>query len=455
MTGRGLDLGKGPILPLLLKMSWPSVAAMLVAAVYNLMDTFWLARINPHAIAAFTVTFPIQMIFAAVGIGTGIGAGSFAARMFGAGKADKAQQAAGQVFFITAVFGMLIIISTLAYPDDILRFFGATEEILPLAKDYFVVAVLGSPLLLFMMICNNLIRAEGRPNLSMIVILSFAVTGSLLDPLLILGWGPFPRMGIVGAAVSACIAQFAGSLLSFIFLCHPTSKYHIEWRYLRPAPDIIYSIYQTGFPSVIMNLVISAVIVVYNHSLAHFGPHALATLGVCFRINGLVMMVLFGIGHGLMPMVGFSEGARHYGRLLETVRVAVRFSTIFAVICCSIMEIFAPQIMAAFTKDETLISIGVPALRIFVSTLPLIAPSLVWINMFLGLGKGTTSMLLMFVRDVFFLIPLLLLLPNFFGLNGIWMANPISSGIAFFVILVWAGKELRVIEAKANANVSA
>lgn len=452
MTARGLDLGKGPILPLLLKMSWPSVAAMLVAAVYNLMDTFWLARINPHAIAAFTVTFPIQMIFAAVGIGTGIGAGSFAARMFGAGKPDKAQQAAGQVFLITALCGVLIIAVTLAYPDDILIFFGATGEILPLARDYLVVAIFGAPLLFFMMMTNNLLRAEGRPNLSMAVILVFAITGSILDPLLILGWGPFPRMEIIGAAVSACIAQGAGGLLSFHFLRHPTSKYHIRWRHLRPAPDVIYSIYQTGFPSVIMNLVISVVIVVYNHTLAQFGPHALATLGVCFRINGLVMMVLFGIGHGVMPMVGFSEGARHYGRLLETVRVAVRFSTIFAVICCLIMELFAAQIMAAFTRDETLIGIGVPALRIFVSTLPLIAPALMWINMFLGLGKGTTAMLLMFVRDVLFLIPLLLLLPAAFGLNGIWMANPISNGLAFFVILVCAGREMRVIGARAGGN---
>jgi len=434
-AGSGLDLGKGPILPLLLKMSWPSMAAMLVAAVYNLMDTLWLARISPHAIAAFTITFPIQMIFASIGIGTGIGAGEY----------EKAQQTAGQVFPVTLFFAVLIISAIILFPDPILRFFGATEEILPLSRRYLTIVVWGSPFLLFMMMANNLLRAEGQPSLSMTVIIAFAVIGAVLDPLLILGWGPFPRLEIAGAAIAAVIAQFAGAALSLHFLFHPASKYRLRRHHLRPRFSIIRSIYQTGFPSVIMNIVVSAVIIVYNHTLAAFGPMAIATLGIVFRVNGIVTMVLFGIGHGVMPMVGFNEGAKAYGRLLKTVRVSVRVSACFAAVCCLLLEIFAAPIIALFSDDPQMLAIGLPAIRIFVSMLVLIAPTLVWINMFLGLGKGVVSMSLMFVRDVFVLIPCLFILPHFFGLNGIWMAQPVSNGLAFFIIFFWSRRELQRI----------
>jgi putative MATE family efflux protein len=444
-AGSGLDLGKGPILPLLLKMSWPSMAAMLVAAVYNLMDTLWLARISPHAIAAFTITFPIQMIFASIGIGTGIGAGSYASRMFGTGEYEKAQQTAGQVFPVTLFFAVLIISATVLFPDPILRFFGATEEILPLSRRYLTIVVWSSPFLFFMMMVNNLLRAEGQPNLSMTVIIAFAGIGALLDPLLILGWGPFPRLEIAGAAIAAVIAQFTGAALSLHFLFHPASKYRLRRHHLRPRLPIILSIYQTGFPSVIMNIVVSAVIIVFNHTLAAFGPLAIATLGIVFRVNGVVMMVLFGIGHGVMPMVGFSEGAKAYGRLLETIRVAVRVSTFFAAVCCLLLEIFAVPIVTLFSDNAQMLAIGLPAIRIFVSMLVLIAPTLVWINMFLGLGKGIVSMSLMFIRDVFVLIPCLLILPHYFGLNGIWMAQPVSNGLAFFIIYFWSRRELRRI----------
>ncbi|MCX5846501.1 MAG: MATE family efflux transporter [Deltaproteobacteria bacterium] len=448
MKNKSLDLGKGRIFPLLLKMSWPSISAMFAMALYNLIDTFWLTRLSPQAMAALTICFPIQMVFAAIGIGTGVGAGSFAARMFGAGQHLRAKQTAGQAILLSSLLGLLIIVITLAYHDKILILFGATGDILPLARQYLVTIVFGSPFLLFLMIANNLLRAEGNPSASMYIILTMSIIGAILDPFLIFGLGPFPQMGIRGAAISAVLAYFIAGLLSLYYLHLKSSRYALNRRDLMPNVSIIASIYQTGFPSVVMNLVFSLVLIVYNHILANFGSLAIATLGLCFRINGLVVMVLFGMGQGLMPMVGFNEGAKLYGRLMETVNVAVKISVIFSITVFLLFEIFAHSILALFTNDTELLEIAVPALRIFVSMLLLIGPNIMWINMFIGLGKGLTSMVLLLIRDAVLLIPMLLLLPSFFGLNGVWMAQPLSNVFAFVIIYFWKKREFSMIVKK-------
>ncbi|MEI8172828.1 MAG: MATE family efflux transporter [Deltaproteobacteria bacterium] len=445
MKDKGLDFRKEPILPLLLKMSWPSITAMLAMAVYNLIDTFWLTRFSTQAIAALTICFPIQMIFGAIGVGTGVGAGSFAARMFGAGKDVKAEQTAGQVIILSLTFGFLIIFLTLMYPDSILRIFGATDDILPLSRQYLLTIVFGSPFLLFMMMSNNLLRAEGRPNTSMFVILTMSVIGAILDPILIFGWGPFPQMGILGAAISAIISYAVSGFLSFYYLRSKSSKYDLKWKYLIPNMAIIYAIYQTGFPSLIMNLFFGLVLIIYNHVLGSFGPLAIATLGLCFRINGLVVMVLFGIGQGVMPLVGFNDGAGLHDRLMETVNVAVKLTAVLCTASFFLFEIFAYRILILFTDNVQLIEMAVPALRIFAFMLLMIGPNLVWINMFIGLGKGMTSMILLLMRDALVLIPMLFILPPWFGLNGVWMAQPLSNLLAFFIILFWTKREFRII----------
>jgi len=417
-------------------------------AFYNLIDTFWLARLSPQAIAALTICFPIQMALGAIGVGTGVGAGSFAARMFGARENLKASQTAGQVILLSALLGILIIVITFMYHDAILKIFGATGDVLPLSRQYLVTVVFGSPFLLFTMMGNNLLRAEGKPNASMYVILTMSIAGMMLDPILIFGWGPIPQLGILGAALSAVISYFISALVSLYYLHFVSSKYDLHPRYLIPNPSIIKSIYQTGLPSVIMNINFSLVLIVYNHVLGDYGTLAIAALGLCFRINQIVVMILFGIGHGVMPMVGFSEGAGLYRRLMDTVNVGVRLSVIFSITVLLIYELFAHYFLALFTDDTDLLAITVPAVRIFITMLLVIGPNLVWINMFIGLGKGLTSMYLLLIRDLFFLIPMLFMMPVWFGLNGVWMAQPVSNLLVFFIIFYWKSREFAIISKK-------
>ena len=438
-----LDLGKDSIGTLLLKMSLPSVAAMLVMALYNVVDAFWIGKISPEAIAALTICFPIQMLFGAIGVGTGVGAGSFTSRMFGAGDTLKANRAAGQIIFLSALFGVIIIVLGTVFTEPVLIFFGATEEVLPLSVRYLEIIVFGAPFLFFMMMSDYLFRAEGNPNAPMFVIITSALLNAILDPFLIFGWGPFPEMGIRGAGLATTIAQFATFFLSMYFLLSRRSGYKVRIGDIIPRWSIIVPVYHVGFPSFITNIAFSAVLVIYNHQLADFSHLAVAALGLGFRINGVLMMVLFGIGHGVMPMIGFNYGARNYARIREIARTAMKISILIGGVSSLFVELFAHPILAAFTDDPALLAIAVPALRLFVATQILLGPMIAWINVFMGLGRGMAAMVLLIGRQVLFVVPLIYLLPLYFGLNGVWMAQPIANVISFFIILFWTTRELR------------
>ncbi len=440
---KSINLRTEPIFTLILKMSWPSIIAMIAMSVYNLIDTFWLARLSSQSLAALTICFPIQLIFAAIGVGTGVGAGSFSARMFGAGRVLQAQQTAGQIFSLSIFFGFIIILCVLFFHDAILILFGASQDILPLCRDYLIIIVFSAPFLFFSMMSNSLLRVEGRPLLSMYVVLISSIVSAILDPLLIFGVGPFPEMGIKGAAFAAVIAQFIACLFSIYFMQLKSSKYQLKWQYLSPDIPIINSIYATGFPSIVINLIVSFLLIIYNHILSQFGSLTLAALGIFFRVNALVTMVLFGIGFGLMPIVGFSDGAKLHIRLRKSVLVALKVATIFATVSSILLFIFADTIVACFTKDPALLAIATPALRINILALVFTAPTIIFINMFMGLGKGNLAMFLLFFRDIILLTPLLIVLSSWKGLLGAWFALPIANFIAFFVVLFWANRELR------------
>lgn len=439
---KSIDLRTEPVLTLILKMSWPSIVAMIAMSLYNLIDTFWLARLSSQALAALTICFPVQLIFAAIGVGTGVGAGSFSARMFGAGRILQAKKTAGQIFSLSVFFGLVIIVFVLFFHDAVLITFGASRDILPLCRDYLIIIVFSSPFLFFTMMSNSLLRVEGRPLLSMYVVLISSVVSAVLDPLLIFGIGPFPQMGLRGAALAAVIAQLTACLFSVYFMQLKSSKYELKWQYLSPDLSIINSIYATGFPSIIINLIVSLLLIIYNHVLSQFGSLTIAALGIFFRVNAMVTMVLFGIGFGLMPIVGFSDGARLYQRLRQSVHVALKVACIFATISSVFLFIFADTTVAYFTEDPELLAIAIPALRINIVALVFTAPIIVYINMFMGLGKGNLAMFLLFFRDVVILIPLLIVLSSWKGLAGAWFALPIANFVAFFLILFRAKKEL-------------
>lgn len=442
MTKR-LDLEKEAILPLVLKMSWPSIIMMTAMSLYNFIDTFWLARFSSKALAALTVCFPIQVIASAVGVGTGVGVSSFAARMFGSGKNPEAKRTAGQIFSLSFLFGVTMIISVLLFGDSIILLFGASEDIISLCHDYLYLIVFSAPLGLFSLMAGNLLRTEGRPLFAMYVFLITFIASAILDPLLIFGIGSFPGMGIKGVAVASLIANLLSFVFSFLFLTLKSSKYEIDLKSTIPDLGIIKSIYSTGLPSIINNLMICFVLVIYNHVLANFSFQAIGAFGICFRVITLTNTVSSGIGGGLLPIVGFSHGAQLYQRMKESVLTALKVSLLFAAVSSVLIELFASQIVMLFSKDPALIVIATTALRIHALALVFIAPIIIFVHTLMGQGKGTSAMFLLFFRDIAVLIPLLIILPSFGGIMGAWMALPLANFVALLVVFFWHKKERR------------
>jgi|GEM_PF-1240051 len=450
MKINSLDLGKEPILPLLLKMSMPSIAAMLVMGLYNLIDAVWLARCNTLALAAYTISFPIQLLLFSIGIGTGIGSGAFASQMLGANKTFRARQAAGQSLFLALFLGLVIIFLVLTYCQRILLFFGAIPAIADMAREYLEIYSLGAPMLLFVMMANNLLRAEGRPKTSMGILLLLAGLGMILDPILIFGYGPIPALGLRGAAIASLIAHsFAASLAAY-YLYQGASRYQIGLTDMKPNFSILLSIYKTGLPSIVMNMLFMVTIIIFNYALAPFGAASLASLGLAMRSVGLINMVLIAVGHGVMPIIGFSKGAHAYQRLRETVRVGNILCVSFAALCTVLVIAFTPYIVRMFTSDKELLEYGAQALRMFIMPLVLSAPMIIWINMFLGLGRGGTALALMSLRDCLFMAPLMFVLPPLLGFKGVWIAYFIAICLAFLATMAVAQRTLRQISNKTS-----
>jgi len=376
-------------------------------------------------------------------LGTGIGAGSFAARMLGAGKILQARQTAGQIFFLSFLFGAVMILSVLLFGDEIILAFGATQEIMPLCRDYLYIVTFCAPFGLFTLMANNLLRAEGRPLFSMYVFLVTFAVSVILDPLLIFGIGPFPRMGIKGVAVAVLTANLLSFIFSLIFLTLKSSRFAFELKYARPDLQIIKSIYSTGLPSMMTDLIIVFFMVVYNHALAGYSFRAIAAFGIVFRITSMAAMVVLGIGAGLMPVVAYNKGAKLYQRLRDSVSAALKISLSFSAVAFILIEIFAAPIVGLFSKDPDLVIMGTENLRIHALALMMIAYFIIIINVFMGLGKGSLAMFLLFFRDVIVFIPLLMIMSLFWEVRGAWSAFPLSNLIAIFVVAYLTKKEMR------------
>lgn len=421
------------------------MAAMLVFSFYNLLDSIWLTRLGPNFIAAYTVTFPLQMLIIALGIGTGVGAGSYVARMLGANEIDRARRTAGQGILLSLGWGITLIALIYFRPDDILALCGGCGEIVGLTRTYILTVIWGVPFHFFLNMATNLFRADGRPTEAMYVLLVFSLCGLIFDPILIFGWGPLPSFGIKGAALAAIVSQLAAAIVSAWFLFRPGSRIAPTWNHLVPHWPIIHAVYQTAFPSIILNLMFGFILIIYNHVLATYGALALGTLSICFRINGVVTMALFGIGQGVMPMIGYNVGAQLHGRTKRIVHSALIFSWAIGASSCAIIYTMPDMILSVFTSDEAFKQVAIPAVRLFALSLFFSGPTIVWINMFIGMGKGITALVLLLVRDGLLLIPAIYFFNYWYGLTGVWFAQLVSVTLGFIGIGLWARREIKLL----------
>jgi len=438
-------LGTAPLGRLLLSLSLPGMVSMATMALYNIIDTFWVAKLGHEAIAALTIVLPYHILVIAISVGSGIGINALVSRRFGERDIEVTNRIAGQIFPITIFFGLIFISAAVFFNRQILTVTGATPDIMVFATQYLVIISFGAPFILFSISNNNLLRGSGDAIRPMLFMITASVVNVILDPFLIFGYGPFPELGVRGAAIATVASQGFGAGLGFIYtVLTRHSAYRIKLNHLQPSWQIIKDIYRVGLPAVVMDISESLIFALYNKALSSHGSIALAAGGLSMRIADLVLMPIFGASGGLLPIVGYSLGAHLWKRLWGSVTIASISLALLMGVGTVILEFTAPYIVGIFTQDPELIEVGVPAMRILLSSIAILGPTVLFVTTFQGLSKGKEALILSLVRQLVFFVPLLYILPRFLGLTGIWLSLPLSDVFGFLVAGGWLLREYRI-----------
>jgi putative MATE family efflux protein len=428
-------LGSAPLGPLLIRLSLPGIAATIAGSLYNVVDTFWVARLGHEAIAALTIVFPYQILAMAVGMGTGTGLGALVSRYFGKKNIGGTNLAAGQIFFLSIIWGLFFLIPPLFIPDTILRLLGATDNIMDMGRTYLVITAFGAPANVFVFLVGSLIRGSGDAVKPTVIMITASVINIILDPLLIIGIGPFPEMGIRGAAIATVIAQCSGMAIGLYYIFAGRTSFRISRKSLIPRWAILKRIYHVGAPASIQQLTESLAFILFNKMVSVYGSGPIAAVGLAMRISDLAFMPVIGVSNALLPVVGYNMGAGQQGRLWRSVKLSSVGTAILLIIFTIIIEIWTPEILAIFVKDPEVLKVSISGMRIMLSALTFIGPTILFITAFQGLSMGGMALWLSLIRQFILFIPVLFLLEALFGLTGIWLTFPVSDVLSFFVVL--------------------
>lgn len=436
-------MAETPIPKLIWKLSLPAMAGMFVNGLYNLVDTIYIGHgVGALGIAGLSVAFPIQMLISGFGAMLGIGTASLISRSLGAKNYEKAQQAFGNNLFAVILVGIFSLIFSELFTGPILRSFGASEEILPFAMSYMRIIFAGTPLTLFCMSMSNVIRSEGAAGEAMTSMLIGAVANIILDPIFIFGLD----MGIQGAALATVLARFF--VIAWIARFFRSGKSIVAFRARDMVPrwGILREIVTVGFPALVQHASGSFVFGLINQLLiAYGGTLAISVFGINNRIILFSAMPVIGITQGMQPILGYNYGARRYRRSVETISISNRISLLLSTGVTVLIMLFPGPILRAFTTDPEMLRMGPLALRMMAAGFFLAGYNKVAGSLFQALGKALPSFILNTARPILIFIPLLLILPRFIGINGIWLSFCFADILAFLLTVAFALPEMRAL----------
>jgi putative MATE family efflux protein len=436
-------LGNEKIGKLLMKLSIPAIVGMVVQALYNIVDTFFVSRfVGTMGIAGTAVAFPIQMILIGIGITIGIGGASMLSRRMGEQNHEGASLALGNMISLSIVTGIICLAGGLISMDPLLRIFGANAEIMPFARDYISIILLGSPFMIFSVVASSAARAEGNAKVAM---LSLVIGGGLnvaLDPVFIIALG----RGVRGAAEATVISIIASSVFLLYHILKGKSEVRLKSHHLRLKWPIISEIFAVGASDFARTAAMSATSAIFNNIIEGLGGAvSIAVFGIIFRIISFVFMPMIGIAQGAQPILGFNYGARQFHRVRDCLNLANKSATVLACAGFVIFMAFPGQILKVFSSDEELIAIGTSATRWMVFAFPLIGYQNIGAGLFQALGKAWQAIFLAFSRQVLFLIPMVIILSKMLGLTGVWISFPATDVTAFIVTWFMVSREMRIL----------
>ena len=431
---RSKMLGEMPMGKLVPKVSVPIMISMLVQALYNVVDGIFVARYSADAFTAVSLVFPIQMLMIAVGTGLGVGINSLVSRRLGAGQAEGARSAAKNGIFLELCGALIFCLFGIFGARSFMHIFTDDATLQQLGGTYLTIVTTLSVGLLFSMVFERLMQATGNTVLSMTTQLAGAITNIILDPIMIFGL----KMGVAGAAWATVIGQWVGMTLGLVLNQTRNIELRLDFRGFRPEKSTILGILQVGFPSIVMQAISSVMNLLMNKILLTFGTTAVNVLGVYFKLQSFIFMPVFGLGNGLVAIVGYNFGARNRKRVYEALRVALTIAmSIMGV--GMLLFLLAPELLISLFEAggaSELTALGKKALRVICLSFLMAAAGISITVVFQALGRGTYSLIMSLCRQLIVLVPMAWLLSRLGGLNAVWWAFPIAEAVSLCICLL-------------------
>ena len=428
-------LGSAPIPQALLALGIPIMIGMLINALYNLVDAYFVGGLGEGQMGAISIVFPLGQVVVGLGLMFGNGAASYLSRLLGSGAKDTANKVASTALYSSVFIGAVVIIGASIFLEPILTMLGATDTIMSYAVTYARIYVLSSIFNVFNVTMNNIVSSEGAAKTTMCALLLGAVLNIGLDPMFIYALD----MGVAGAAIATAISQFVSTLVYLIYVFRKKSAFTFSIREFAPTKQMMSEILKIGVPTLTFQLLTSLSIALINRAANGYGDAVIAGMGAVTRVTSMGTLVVFGFLKGFQPIAGFSYGAKKFDRLKEAIRTSTMWSTVFCVAVGLLMAIFSTQIISAFTDGNTeMISVGAKSLRANGLSFILFGFYTVYSSLFLALGKGSAGFFLGACRQGICFVPVILLLPALWGLNGILYAQPIADVISAIITVLMA-----------------
>jgi putative MATE family efflux protein len=451
-------LGYESIPVLLRKFALPSVIAMLVSSLYNVVDQIFIGKgVGQLGNAATGVAFPLTTICMAITLAIGIGTASRYSLYLGKQEEENAAKTVGCGICMMIGFGILLTIITEIFLQPMLMAFGATEEVYPYAYEYTKITALGMPFIVIMNGMSNLARADGSPRYSMITMVVGAIVNTILDPIFIFGF----KWGVAGAAWATVIGQVVSCVFAFMYL-KQLKRITLRREHIRFSLNEMLTTATMGMSNGLTQIALTLVQIVMNRSLTKYGELSvygssipLAASTIVMKVNSIVLAVIIGILQGMQPIVGFNYSAKKYDRVKAVYKLAIKCELVITLISFVVFQLFPKQVLSLFGSSEeedlTLyFEFAVKFMRTFLMLLPLTGIQMISSNFFAAIGKPVKGAFLSLTRQVLFLIPMVLILAFFFGLNGIMAAAPVSDLTAFIVVMVFIRYEFKLMNTAAD-----
>lgn len=432
-----------PIPKLLFQMSLPMIISMLIQALYNVVDSIFVAQINENALTAVSLVFPVQNLMIAIAVGTSVGVNALLSRNLGERDFESANSAARNGLFLSFISYIFVAVVGALSAHTFMRVQTNDAQIVEYGTTYMTIVTVCCFGCFMQIMFERLLQSTGRTFQTMISQATGAIINIIMDPILIFGLFGFPKLGVAGAGLATIFGQIVGMFLSMFMNIKMNKEINISFKGFRPSGTTIKKIYAVGVPTIVMQSIGSVMTFGFNKILLMFTPTATAVFGVYFKLNSFIFMPVFGLNNGMVPIVAYNYGARRKDRIAQTIKLSVITAVCMMLIGLALFMLIPAQLLSLFNASSDMLAIGVPALRIICISFLFAGYCIIIGSVFQALGNGVYSLIISLARQLFAILPAAFILAKVFGLNAVWWSFPIAEIVSLVITTIFLKKIYR------------